>query len=108
MIGLLGRGLRFGSKSGISAGRDLVKKRCIWSACCCEPSQCGAVVATNFRAKLQLELFPATSVLAQWLSSFPSFSCAIAIVKNALAMQVTVRRSSRKAGQQLSANFAFL
>ncbi|KRZ71737.1 hypothetical protein T10_10288 [Trichinella papuae] len=73
MIGLLGRGLRFGSKSGISAGRDLVKKRCIWSACCCEPSQCGAVVTTNFRAKLQLELFPATSVLAQWLSSFPSF-----------------------------------
>ncbi|KRX90739.1 hypothetical protein T4B_492 [Trichinella pseudospiralis] len=41
MTGLLGRGLRFGSKSGISAGRDLVKKRCIfWSACCSEPSQC--------------------------------------------------------------------
>ncbi|KRY30011.1 hypothetical protein T01_14845 [Trichinella spiralis] len=53
MIGSLGRGIRFGSKSGISAGRDPV------NLCLCEPSQWFGgdgheIFAPNFQLELEL------------------------------------------------------
>ncbi|KRZ84894.1 hypothetical protein T08_6663 [Trichinella sp. T8] len=78
MIGSLGRGIRFGSKSGISAGRDPV------NLCLCEPSQWFGgdrheIFAPNFQ--LELELRPMLSlsvsneggVASFWRNNFPQF-----------------------------------
>ncbi|KRY55864.1 hypothetical protein T03_5927 [Trichinella britovi] len=73
MIGSLGRGIRFGSKSGISAGRDPV------NLCLCEPSQWFGgdrheIFAPNFQ--LELELRPMSNeggVASFWRNNFPQF-----------------------------------
>ncbi|KAL1245023.1 putative saccharopine dehydrogenase [Trichinella spiralis] len=73
MIGSLGRGIRFGSKSGISAGRDPV------NLCLCEPSQWFGgdgheIFAPNFQLELELRSMSNEGGVASfWRNNFPQF-----------------------------------